>query len=319
MKTAVITGAFGQDGYYLTKFLLSTDQYKQIICTGHRLKEMDAMYHDPRVHIEKYDITNQHETVSMVKSYKPDEFYHLASFSAPIVSWDDPEYVLSINAMSTVQLLDALRMYSPKTRLFFASSAKIFGKPTRTPQDEHTPVDPQDPYSLGKYTAHQAVKIYRNQFQLYTCNGIMFNHESYLKNLNFVTRKICYYAVQLKKGKIESFDLLSLNPMIDLGDPRDYAIAMHHILQQPQPEDYIIATNSSISIREICKIVADILEIKNIFEHINLPEGVADHVEHPKNYYQGDNSRLLAIGWKPKYTVTDTIQEIIDYDLAQVT
>lgn len=315
MKTAVITGAFGQDGYFLARYLLSTDSYDRIVCTGHRLKEMDAMYHDPRIHIEKYDISNQHETVSVVKTYKPDEFYHLASFSAPIVSWDDPEYVLNMNAMSTVQLLDALRMYSPQTRLFFASSAKIFGKPARTPQDETTPVDPQDPYSLGKYTAHQAVKIYRSRFGLYACNGIMYNHESYLKNLNFVTRKICYYAVQLKKGKIESFDLLSLNPLIDLGDPRDYAVAMHHILKQDVPSDYIIATNSSISVREICKLVGEILEIKDIFNHINLPEGVKDTVEHQKNYYQGDNTKLLSIGWKPQYKVRDTISEIIAYDM----
>ena len=318
MKTAVITGAFGQDGFFLTQFLLSTNQYEKIICTGHRMKDMDDMYHDPRIHIEKYDITNQHEPVLIIKTYKPDEFYHLASFSAPIVSWDDPEFVLNINAMSTVQLLDAIRMYSPQTKLFFASSAKIFGKPVRTPQDENTPVDPQDPYSLGKYTAHQAVKMYRNQFKLYACNGIMYNHESYLKSLNFVTRKICYYAVQLKKGVIESFDLLNLNPLIDLGDPRDYAVAMHHILQQEKSSDYIIATNSSISIREICKLVGELLDIKDIFSHINLPAGEVDSIEHPKNYYQGDNSKLLSIGWKPQYKVKDTIQEIIEYDLAQI-
>lgn len=313
MKTALITGAFGQDGYYLVHELLQSDNYSKIYCTGHRIHKLDEVYLDDRIQIDKLDISNHHEIASMIKLVQPDELYHLASFSAPIVSWDDPEFVVNLNAIATIQILESIRMYSPKTRLFFASSAKIFGKPAEMPQNEDTPVSPQDPYSLGKYTAHQAVALYRQKYGLYACNGIMYNHESYLKNLNFVTRKICYYAVQLKKNKIESFDLIDLNPRIDLGDPRDYAKAMATILQQKNADDYIIATNSCISIEEICKIAGEILGLPDILTHINVssPES-----KPPKKYYRGDNSKLIQIGWAPQYSQHQTIQQIIDYDLA---
>ncbi len=273
------------------------------------------MYSDPRIQIEKYDISNHYETVRIIKSYRPQELYHLASFSAPIVSWSDPEYVLQVNTMTTLQLLDAIRIYSTHTRFFFASSAKIFGTPTQTPQTEKTPVNPQDPYSLGKYAAHQSVSLYRSKFGLFACNGILYNHESYLKNLNFVTRKICYYAVKLKKKQIDSFNLLNLNPRIDLGDPRDYAVAIHLILQLDTADDYIIASNSSISIREICALVGKLLGIESIFDHINLPYGIKDDIEPQKHFYQGDNSKLQAKGWKPRFSVEETIQAILDHDM----
>ena len=308
MKTALITGAFGQDGYFLTKRLIETKKY-HIICTSYAFKNnFDNVYNHKNVDLELLDIRNEYEIYNIIKKYKPDELYHLASFSAPIISWNNPKRVILTNGDSTICLLEAIRLFSNKTKLFFPSSAKIFGKPKESPQTETTPVDPQDPYSLSKYIGHQAVKLYRKKFNIFACNGILYNHESHLKNLNFVTYKICHFAKLLKRKKITSFTLLNLDSKIDLGDPRDYVDAMHLILQQDLQDDYIISMNKSISIKEICLIVGKILNIKNILSYIK----IENKFNQNKTIFKGDNSNLKNIGWSPKYSTEDTIKFILD-------
>ena len=307
MKTALITGAFGQDGFFLTKHLLKIDGYK-ILCTSYSFnKEIDQLYKHKNVQIEQLDIKNEYEIHRIIKKYKPDEIYHLASFSAPIISWVNPQEVISVNGDSTVCILDAIRLFSSETKLFFASSAKIFGTPYQTPQTEDTPTNPLDPYSLGKYISHQAVKLYRNKFDIFACNGILYNHESYLKNLNFVVYKICHYAKLLKQNKITTFSLLNLNSTIDFGDPRDYVEAMYLILQQNSPDDYIISMKNSISIKDVCVLVGKLLSIPNILSHIKVEQTNLNNKK-----IIGDNTKLKKIGWEPKYIIEGTLKMILN-------
>lgn len=306
MKTALITGAFGQDGYFLTKKLIEIGYY-HIICTSYTLKpNLDIAYKHKNVRVELLDIRNDYEIYHIVKKYKPDELYHLASFSAPILSWEDPKKVISINGNSTICFLEAIRLFSIKTKFFFPSSGKIFGRPIKSPQTENTPVDPRDPYSLGKYIGHQAVQLYRAKYKIFASNGILYNHESHLKNLNFVVYKICYFAKLLKQKKITTFSLLNLNSKIDFGDPRDYVDAMHLILQQDSPNDYIISMKNSISIKEICILVGKILDIPNILSYIKVEQTYSN-----QNKIIGDNHKLKNIGWRPKYKIEDTLKMIL--------
>lgn len=311
MKTALITGAFGQDGYFLTKKLIELQNYK-IICTSHSIKaNLDPIYKNKKIEIELLDIRNDYSIFNIIKKTQPDELYHFASFSAPILSWENPKDVISINGNSTICFLDSIRLYSDKTKFFFPSSAKIFNYKLESPQTENTPIEPQDPYSLGKYIGHQAVKLYRKKYGLFAVNGILYNHESYLKNVNFVTYKICYFAKLLKQKKISSFSLLSLNSEIDLGDPRDYVTASHLILQQSLPGDYIISMNSAISIRDICVLIGKILNIPNILTSIKTEEPNNDN----KSLKMiGDNTKLKNIGWKPYYKIEETLRMILDND-----
>lgn len=309
MKTALVTGAFGQDGYFLTKKLVEVGGYR-IICTGRSIKpNLDTVYKNKHVEIEILDIGNECGINNIVKKYKPDELYHFASFSAPILSWDNPKNVISTNGDSTILFLEAIRLFSPKTKFYNSSSAKIFGKPTISPQTEETPINPLDPYSLGKYIGHQAVKLYREKYGIFAVNGIMYNHESHLKSDNFVVFKICKNAKLIKEGKVNHFTLLNLNSTIDLGDPRDYVDAMHLIIQQAKPDDYIISMNISISIEDICKEVARQLRIPNILTYIKLDSQANFSIPIP---FKGDNSKLLAIGWKSKYSITDIIKLILN-------
>jgi len=294
MKTALITGAFGQDGYFLTKYLLKTKKYQIISCGNSFNRIPDIIYNNKNIEIKKLDIKNDHEIYKIIKDHRPDELYHLAGFSSPLISWDKPKEVIDINGMSTITFLEAIRLFSSKTKIFFASSAKI--------------VDPQDPYSLSKYIGHQAVKLYRKKFNIFASNGILYNHESYLKNLNFVVYKICHFAKLLKQKKIDSFSLLNLNSEIDLGDPRDYVDAMHLILQQNSPDDYIISMKNSVSIREICILVGRILDIPNILSKIKVEQ---KNLKQNIVKIKGDNSKLKKIGWIPQFKIEDTLKMIL--------
>lgn len=308
MKTALITGAFGQDGFFLSKRLIEFGNYN-IICAGHAFKRnLDNIYRHNNVNVEILDIRNESEIYNIVKKYKPDEIYHLAGFSVPILSWEKPKDVISINGDSTICFLEAIRLFSIKTKFFFSSSGKIFGRPIESPQTENTLVNPQDPYSLGKYMGHQAVKLYRTKYKIYACNGILYNHESHLKNINFVTYRICYFSNLLKQKKIDSFSLLNLNTEIDIGDPRDYVEAMRLILQQDIPNDYIIAMNNSISIKEICILVSKLLDIHNILSNIKVNQ---PNSKQNVNKIMGDNTKLMSIGWKPQYKIRDTLKMIL--------
>ncbi len=308
MKTALITGALGQDGYFLTKRLLELGHYK-IICTSYNSKTpFNSLYLHKNIIHEHLDIRNEYEIINLIKHYQPDDLYHLASFSSPIISWENPKNVIYINGSCTINILEAMRQFSKKTKLFFASSGKIFGKSKLIEQNENSPVDPLDPYSLGKYIGHQAVKLYRTKYDLFACNGILYNHESYLKDLNFVVRKICHYSLLLKDHRISSFPLLNLDSAIDIGDPRDYVVAMNLILSQAKPGDYIISMSKTYLIKEICLQVGKILGIKNILSYIRVSDTNSKHTVRP---FKSNNTKLRLIQWRPQYNLVDTLKLIL--------
>lgn len=308
MKTALITGAYGQDGYFLTKYLVGLGNYK-VICTDISDREKDEIYTDDSVYIEVLDITKTADTDEILKKYKPDEIYHLAAFATPIMSWEHPEQVILINGYATTSLLDSVHRNVPDAKFFFSSSGKIFSLGSKCPQKEDTNIDPLDPYSLGKYIGHQSVKMYREKYGMFACNGILYNHESYLKDDNFVTYKICKNARLLKEGKINSFSLYNLDSEIDLGDPRDYVRAMHMILQQENPDDYVVSMNKAVSIREICLKVGEILGIPDILSCIEVKN---PSIPGERSCRFGDNSKLRSIGWEPSFDLEDTLKMILD-------
>ncbi len=312
LKTALITGAFGQDGIFMQHYLARRGGYKLILAARSRPENLELVEDSSYEYLDINDFSN---ILSLIKKYKPDELYHFASFSAPVRAWEDPPYVIDTNGTAMIHILEAIRLFSPRTKVLHASSAKIFGRPTETPQNENTKKNPTDPYSLGKYLAHQSCILYRTKYNLFCSNAILYNHESHFKTMDFVARKICYFATQLKKGKIKKFDLLNLYSRIDLGDPRDYVEAMHLILQQKAADDYIISTNTSHSVGDVARLVFEKLGIAHPNRYIDVKD-----LSKPKetNYYRGDNTKLLSIGWKPKYSLDDVIESILAYDKAHV-
>jgi GDPmannose 4,6-dehydratase len=308
MKKVIITGAFGQDGFFLTE-LLSKDKEYEMICCGRNLSNIASNnYLDPSIRIASLNLLNDYEILSLVKSEKPDIVYNLAGFSSPLNSWNYPLEALHANGLAVLTFLEAIKNHSPKTKFFNACSAKIFSTNTTGAQSLDSVIDPNEPYGLGKYMAYQLIKQYRSKYGLFACSGILYNHESHLKNDNFVVYKICHNAKRLKKGVIQDFDLLNLDSTIDFGDPRDFVEAMTLMMKAKKPEDMIIATNFSISIRELCLKVGEILEIKNILSKVKISSPSSTE----KPIIRGDNSRLFEIGWKPKYTIEDTLRYMIE-------
>lgn len=310
MKTVLITGAFGQDGYYLVDLLKGNADIR-IICTGRSLPANNYRHYDAKnIEVSLLNIENELEIINAIRNYRPDELYHLASFSAPSISWNDPSRVAQINGVATIQLLENIRKYSPKTRLFFASSAKIFGTPNESPQTEDTPANPSDPYSMGKYIGHQAVKAYRKKYGIYACNGILYNHESALKNTDFVVYKICKQAIELKHKRRTDIELYNINSNIDLGDPRDYVKAMKLVLSQPNADDYIISSGKSYSLSEICQKVGGILNIELIESRVRSEIPLSQNKPPVKLF--GNNSKIISRGWKPTQNLDSILGSVIN-------
>jgi GDPmannose 4,6-dehydratase len=232
----------------------------------------------------------------------------LAGFSSPLDSWDYPSEALHTNGFSVLTFLESIKNYSPKSKFFNACSAKIFSQKIEGAHTVNSSVDPSEPYGLGKYLGFQLINQYRNRYGLFACSGILYNHESHLKNENFVVYKICKNALKLKVGKIKKFDLYNLDSEIDFGDPRDYVRAMVLIMRQNKPEDMIISSNVSISIRDICLLVGDLLQIDNILDYVNVKD------KNKKKIFplRGDNTRLHEIGWTPKYSLKDTLTYMLE-------
>src|SRR5450432_4144606 len=263
MKKALVTGITGQDGAYLAEFLLSKGyevhgikRRSSLFNTG-RIDHLYQDPHDPNVHFRLHygDLTDASSLVHVIQKVQPDEIYNLAAQSHVGVSFETPEYTADVDALGTLRLLEAIRILGLTTtvRFYQAATSELYGLVQETPQSERTPFYPRSPYAVAKLYAYWITVNYREAYGMYACNGILFNHESPNRGETFVTRKVTRALARIKLGLQDKIFLGNLDAQRDWGHAKDYVEAMWRILQQPEPEDYVIATGITTPVREFVR------------------------------------------------------------------
>jgi GDPmannose 4,6-dehydratase len=315
-KTALITGITGQDGAYLAKFLLSKD-YRVVgafrrssIINVSRLDYLDTT---GQVELVPFDLMDAGNIISVLGKVEPDEVYNLAAQSFVAVSFDQPVVTSEITGLGATRLLDAIRIVNPKIKYYQASSSEMFGKVQTMPQNEKTLFYPRSPYAVAKLYAHWMTVNYREAYNIFACSGILFNHESPLRGLEFVTRKITHTAAHIKKGLANQLCLGNMNAKRDWGYAPEYVEAMWLMLQQEQPDDYVIATGETRSVQEF---------VEETFNYLGLDW--RDHVIVDPAFYRpaevemlvGDASKAKEkLGWEPRTTFKDLVRLMVDADV----
>ena len=324
-KRALITGITGQDGSYLSELLLEKDYEVHGIIrrsSSFNTNRIDHIYQDPHnPHVSLFlhygDLTDGTTIRRILEEVRPVEIYNLGAQSHVRVSFDSPEYTVDTVAMGALRLLEAIRDYQYRTgievRFYQAGSSEMFGKVQEVPQKETTPFYPRSPYSCAKVYAHWQTLNYRESYNLFACNGILFNHESPRRGETFVTRKITRAVARIVAGKQKKLYLGNLDSKRDWGYAKDYVRAMWMMLQQEQPDDYVIATNETHSIKEFLEIA---------FTHVNL--NWQDYVEFDPRYLRPAEVDLLIgdctkakekLGWQPSVTFTELVNLMVDSDI----
>ena len=334
-KVALIFGITGQDGSYLADFLLK----KNYIVHGVKRRSssintsrVDHIYQDP--HEKNYsfrlhygDITDSLSVSAIIKKIKPNEIYNLAAQSHVAVSFEVPEYTANADALGALRILEAIKFHklTKKTKFYQAGTSEMFGKVQTIPQNEKTNFYPQSPYGVAKLYAHWITKNYREAYNIFACNGILFNHESPRRGETFVTKKIISGLCKIKEGKQKKLFLGNLNAKRDWGHAKDYCLAMWKIIQQKKPDDYVIATGVQYSIKQFIDLTAKKLNIKITWKGKGLKEKGYDAKGYPiiecdKNYFRpldvntllGDATKAKKIlKWKPQKDIDALIEDMI--------
>jgi len=321
MKRALITGITGQDGSYLADLLLSKGyEVHGIIrrASSFNTGRIDHLYQDPHVHgarlfLHYGDLADSVNLVKLLYSLQPDEVYHLGAQSHVRVSFDIPEYTADVTGIGTIRILDAIREAGVRTRFYQASSSEMFGKVQEVPQTEKTPFWPRSPYGAAKVFAYWATVNYRESYGLHASNGILFNHESPRRGETFVTRKISRAVARIKYGLENSLFLGNLDAQRDWGYAPEYVEGMWLMLQQDEPDDYVLATNETHTVREFAE---------RAFAHVGL--NWKDFVQHDKRYERPAEVDLLIgngakakkqLGWEPKVRFDDLVRIMVDADV----
>ncbi len=345
MPTALITGITGQDGSYLAEFLLEKGydvhgiiRRSSSFNTG-RLEHLylDGWVRDQhqarRINLHYGDMTDSSSLIRIIGLVKPDEIYNLAAQSHVKVSFDVPEYTADTDAIGTLRLLEAVRILGreKQTRIYQASTSELFGDVAEIPQTERTPFHPRSPYAVAKLYAFWIMKNYRESYGMYTANGILFNHESERRGENFVTRKITLAAARIAAGLQDKLYLGNLEARRDWGYAPDYVKCMWLILQQPEPDDFVIATGEYHTVREFATLAFDRVGIKLRWEGKGLDEKGIDSATgkvlvevDPRFFRPADVEQLLGdptkarteLGWNPRATsFTELVNRMVDYDV----
>jgi GDPmannose 4,6-dehydratase len=339
-KTALITGITGQDGAYLAEFLLEKGYEVHGIKRRTSLintDRIDHLYQGPEIEDRRFflhhgDMTDSSSLTRVVQQTQPDEIYNLAAQSHVQVSFEEPEYTADSDALGALRLLEAIRILNleEKTRFYQASTSELYGLVQETPQTETTPFYPRSPYGVAKLYAYWITVNYREAYGLYACNGILFNHESPIRGETFVTRKITRALTRIKLGLEQSLHLGNLDAKRDWGHARDYVEMMWLMLQQEQPEDFVIATGQQFSVREFVTEACQVLDIPitwrgNGTEEIGVnPETGDTIVVIDPRYFRptevdsllGDASKAFnKLGWQPKTTFKQLVEEMVERDL----
>ena len=317
MPTALITGITGQDGSYLAEFLLEKG-YRVVGLIRHMSHpRFDRIAHLlDRIELVEAELTDLASLIRVVEKYKPDEVYNLAAQSFVGVSWQEPIWTAEVNAMGVVRLLEALRLAHPKAKFYQASTSEMFGAAREVPQNENTPFHPRSPYAVSKVFGHWITVNYRESFGMFAVSGILFNHESPRRGLQFVTRKVTYHVAKIKLGLAREVRLGNLESKRDWGFAGDYVQAMWMMLQQDEPEDFVVGTGKAHSVRELCEIA---------FGYVGLD--YREFVKQDPRYFRpADVELLLAdatkartkLGWKPRVSFEELIQMMVDADIERL-
>ena len=317
MPTALITGITGQDGSYLAELLLEKG-YRVIgmvrrssVVTFERIQHIQDI-----VDIIQGDLHDQSSLMDLIEQYKPDEIYNLAAQSFVPTSWNQPVLTGEVTALGVTRMLEAIRLFSPKTRFYQASSSEMFGKVREVPQRESTPFHPRSPYGVAKCYGHWITVNYRESYNLFTVSGILFNHESPRRGIEFVTRKITYNAARIKLGLAKELRLGNLDSRRDWGFAGDYVEAMWRMLNQDKPDDYVVGTGETHSVREFCEKAFGCLDMD-----------YNDYVVQDPRFYRPAEVDLLVsdpsyarqrLGWTPTVSFELLVQMMVDEDMKRI-
>ena len=322
MKKALITGITGQDGSYLAEFLLKKGyevfgmMRRSSSLNTNRIDHLSKLMKEPKGRLKLLfgDLNDASSINQIVRSARPDEIYNLAAQSHVKVSFEVPEYTSEVTALGALRLLEAIRETHVRTRFYQASSSELYGRTETTPQNENTPFQPVSPYAVSKLFAYWTTVNYREGYGIYACNGILFNHESPRRGENFVTRKITMAVAKIKKGQQDRLYLGNLEARRDWGYAKDYVEAMWLMLQKEKPEDYVIATGETHTVREF---------VKEAFGCVGLDW--KKYVKIDKKYFRplevnhlcGDASKARKkLGWVPRTSFKELVRLMMNADLA---
>ena len=342
MKRALITGITGQDGAYLAEYLLSKGYEVHGIkrrASSFNTARIDHLYTDPheqevRFRLHYGDLTDATNLIRIIQEVQPDEIYNLAAQSHVMVSFETPEYTANADALGTLRLLEAIRILGlkEKTRFYQASTSELYGKVQETPQTETTPFYPRSPYGVAKLYGYWITVNYREAYGFFACNGILFNHESPIRGETFVTRKVTRGLARIKAGLQETLHVGTLDARRDWGHARDYVRMMWMMLQQPEPEDYVVATGQQHSVRDLIEVAAAKLDIRIRWEGKGLEEKGFDAAAgkpivavDPRYFRPAEVDTLLGnsskarrkLGWEPRIRFEDLVGEMVMADLKE--
>ncbi|WP_341988054.1 GDP-mannose 4,6-dehydratase [Azorhizobium sp. AG788] len=320
-KRALLTGITGQDGAYLSQLLLEhgyevygvVRRSSHFGVADHRLRWIGV---DKDVHMLDGNLSDLSSLIRLVGEVKPDEVYNLAAQSFVASSWQQPILTANITAVGVTNVLEAVRIVAPEARFYQASSSEMYGKIQEAAQSETTPFYPRSPYAVAKLYGHWITVNYRESFGLHASSGILFNHESPLRGIEFVTRKVTDCVARIKLGLASELRLGNIDAKRDWGHAKDYVRAMWLMLQQDVADDYVVATGQTTTVRDMCKIA---------FEHVGLP--MEDHLVIDPAFFRpaevdvllGNPAKAKAkLGWEPKITLQEMIREMVDADLERL-
>ncbi|WP_171176780.1 GDP-mannose 4,6-dehydratase [Ruegeria sp. HKCCA4633] len=336
-KTALVTGVTGQDGAYLAELLLQkgykvVGTFRRVVTTNFwRIEELGIKNH-PNLHLEEFDLTDMGSAIRLIQRTEPDEIYNLAAQSFVGVSFDQPQTTSQITGIGVLNLLEAIRIVNPKIRFYQASTSEMFGKVQEIPQRETTPFWPRSPYGVAKLYGHWMTINYRESYDIFGSSGILFNHESPLRGLEFVTRKITDSVAKIKHGKLDCLELGNLDAKRDWGYAKDYVEGMWRILQADAPDTYVLATNRTETVRDFVSMAFKGAGIQLRFEGKDENEVAIDAesnrtlVRVSKKFYRPSEVDLLIgdptkaktqLGWEPKATLEELCAMMVDADLAR--
>lgn len=347
-KTALITGVTGQDGAYLSEFLLNKGYIVHGIKRRSSLfntERINHLYQDPHEKNKKFilhfgDLSDSTNLIRIIQEVQPDEIYNLGAMSHVKVSFDTAEYTGNTDGLGTLRILEAIRLLglTKKTKIYQASTSELYGLVQEVPQNEKTPFYPRSPYGVAKLYAYWITVNYREAYNMFACNGILFNHESPLRGETFVSRKITRSVAQMALGLQDKLYIGNLNASRDWGHAKDYVEAMWLILQQNEPEDFVIATGITTTVKDFITMaltevgvevefsgsgVDEVGKVKSSVDPVNFPTGKTIVCIDPTYFRPTEVDLLIGdptkantkLGWKPKYTLSEMIKEMVASDL----
>lgn len=320
-KTALITGILGQDGPYLAQFLLGK---------GYKVLGMIRRYSNPNfdnldylgitkeLELVEGDLTDDSSLMSIVKNERPAEVYNLAAQSFVGLSWEQAKLTTEINAMGVLNLLSAIKLFSPTTKFYQASTSEMFGLGnTNGYQDENTPFHPRSPYGIAKVYAHWMTVNFRASYGMFTVSGILFNHESPLRGIQFVTRKISDGVARIKLGLAKELRLGSLESKRDWGFAGDYVVAMYQMLQQDKPDDFVVATGENHSVKEFVQLAFKAAGLSDWEKYVKSDPRYKRPAEIPDLKGKADKARKV-LGWKPKTSFEELVRMMVEADIKRL-